>query len=597
VGTSGQMSTSNTYVKYTISITQNWQDISGNYSNVTVSVRFFRTNTGYKTYGTGTVYCRINGTLYSASVSPSQKITNAGIELFNQNLNIGHNTDGSKYLETSAWISLNNPLTSSEQGYGEWLSTIPRNATCTDATNFNDEQNPTIYFTNPGNFDLMLKMEVGEEYYLITRDKVTRSSPYTFNLSETERNLLRARTPNSNSLTVRFTVGTYINGSISNWSYVDRTMTVVNANPIFSSSNVSYQDTNSSVVAITGNNQHIVRNQSNLSVSFTSASALKYATISKYQLTFNGATTEQTSSGTINYGLIDSGSDLTLTIKAIDSRGNFMSVSKTVTMFDWLPPTAIITANRKNNYEDESYLKVNASISSVNSKNALEFIKYRYKKTSDSTYSSYVTIQNNTQYTISINKLYAWYFQVLVTDKFGNTTYNFVLAKGTPIMFFDTEKLSVGVNCFPSKLEALEVNGKTIFEMIYPVGSIYMTISSTNPSSYFGGTWVSWGSGKIPVGVNTAETEFNTVEKTGGSKTVALTSGQLPAHQHAVYAEYGTSSNLSSSPIAQTYMQLAGSSAGTRSYQTSPIASGGGNGESHSNLQPYITCYMWKRTA
>ena len=59
MGTSAQMSTSGTYVKYTISITQNSQSVSGNTSNVTVSVRFFRINSGYETYGTGTVYCKV----------------------------------------------------------------------------------------------------------------------------------------------------------------------------------------------------------------------------------------------------------------------------------------------------------------------------------------------------------------------------------------------------------------------------------------------------------------------------------------------------------------------------------------------------------
>ena len=83
MATSSAMKTSNQYVKYKITITQNSRDINNNKSNVTVSVRFYRTNTGYTTYGSGTVYCKINGTKYSAAVEPSQKITNSGIVLFN----------------------------------------------------------------------------------------------------------------------------------------------------------------------------------------------------------------------------------------------------------------------------------------------------------------------------------------------------------------------------------------------------------------------------------------------------------------------------------------------------------------------------------
>lgn len=125
MGTSSAMSTSNQYIKYTITVTQNNRNIESNYSNVTVQVRFYRTNTGYTSYGTGTVYCRINGYLYSAKVTPSQKITSSGIILFSKKLVVYHNDNGSKTLDCSAWIS-HNVVTSSEQSYSQALVAIPR---------------------------------------------------------------------------------------------------------------------------------------------------------------------------------------------------------------------------------------------------------------------------------------------------------------------------------------------------------------------------------------------------------------------------------------------------------------------------------------
>lgn len=125
---SGALSTSNQYIKYTIEIIQNSQNVAGNTSNVTVKVRFYRTNTGYETYGSGTVYCKINGTTYSASVTSSQKITSSGIELFSKTLNITHDTDGTKTLTCSAWID-HSRVTSSEQSYSQTLTTIPRKST------------------------------------------------------------------------------------------------------------------------------------------------------------------------------------------------------------------------------------------------------------------------------------------------------------------------------------------------------------------------------------------------------------------------------------------------------------------------------------
>ncbi|GHV24620.1 hypothetical protein FACS189465_2010 [Clostridia bacterium] len=527
---------------------------------------------------------------YSTSVSSSQKITENGITLFSKTMDISHNSDGSKTLTSSAWISLDTPLTSSEQSYSQGLSTIPRNAICTGADDFNSDGNPKIYFTNPGNFDLQLKMEAGGNTALITRDKPTKTSPYTFSLTTAERNLLFGKTPNSNSLSVRFTIGTYRNGSIEYWSYVDRTMTVVNSYPTFSDSNITYQDTNSTVTAITGNNQWIVRNQSNLKVTFTSATAKNSATMSSYQLTFNGATQTKTAASTIDYGTVNSSSSLSATVKAIDSIGNYTSVSKTVTIYDWQNPTAVVSLARVNNYESSTRLKVNASISSVNSKNSLQSIQYRYRQNGTSSWSSYTVISNNTQYTTTRDNTLAWDFQFVVTDKFGSTTYSMTLAKGIPIMFFDTNKISVGVNRYPSNSGTFETNdiysnGVKIVANPYPVGSIYLSVNSTNPSTYFGGTWVAWGSGRVPVGVNTSGT-FNTVEKTGGSETVTLTTSQIPSHSHG----------LARAPAGSAYRESYGYTT-TASRDQTTYTDSTGDGGSHSNLQPYITCYMWKRTA
>lgn len=67
---------------------------------------------------------------------------------------------------------------------------------------------------------------------------------------------------------------------------------------------------------------------------------------------------------------------------------------------------------------------------------------------------------------------------------------------------------------------------------IYPVGSIYISINSTNPSSLFGGEWSLFAEGQTLIGIKSGDTDFGTVEKTGGSKTVTLTTSQIPAHTH-----------------------------------------------------------------
>lgn len=126
---------------------------------------------------------------------------------------------------------------------------------------------------------------------------------------------------------------------------------------------------------------------------------------------------------------------------------------------------------------------------------------------------------------------------------------------------------------------------------VYPVGAIYMSVSATDPGELFGGTWTRWGAGRVPVSVNASDTNFNTVEKTGGAATVALTAGQLPAHNHSyTYSTGNTTMPVtppeSGSDIAIKSLKAATGTTGNR-----------GSGEAHNNLQPYITCYMWKRTA
>jgi hypothetical protein len=113
---------------------------------------------------------------------------------------------------------------------------------------------------------------------------------------------------------------------------------------------------------------------------------------------------------------------------------------------------------RLNNYEDETYLTVDGSVASVNSKNTMS-IDYRYK-VSGGTYGSWVHINDRQKYTLSLDKNNAYVFNVVVTDAFGSIfTNEYVLNKGMFPLFIDIEKNSVGVNCFPVNEMSLEVNG------------------------------------------------------------------------------------------------------------------------------------------
>ena len=180
------------------------------------------------------------------------------------------------------------------------------------------------------------------------------------------------------------------------------------------------------------------------------------------------------------------------------------------------------------------------------------------------------------------------------------------------------------------KSQTLKNSG--LLDLIYPVGAIYMSTSGTNPGNLFGGTWVAWGSGRVPVGVNWNDGNFNAVEKTGGQSTVTIASNNLPAHNHGIndpghqhtldigayriptaaqdIGEVQSSSSsgsysspsVSGSTTTQEWSEFSGTSLTPASSLTgistqNAYGNAGGGADAMTNLQPYITCYMWKRTA
>lgn len=459
-------------------------DVASNTSNISYSVVIRKGTTSWNTSWAGwgkNIYVSfsIHGHSYTTyiptynyngSVPPGSTIASGTIN------NVPHNADGS--LTIGFGISLtdnangNNNGSYYTPGNASWkegtlaLTTIPRKANLTSAPDFNDEQNPTIGYSNPaGNTVNTLQACIsltGDNDDIGYRDISKTGSSYTFNLTEAERNILRNACTTSNSRTVIFYVRTIIGGNTF-YSTITKTLSIVNANPVFTSSNISYRDSNDVTVAVTEDNQFLVQNLSNLIVSITSASSKKGASIVRYESTINNVLKTITSAGNIDYGVINSGSNLTLSVKVIDSRGNTTTATKTVKFLSWVLPSAIINLKRKNNYEDETYLKVQSTYSSINSKNTIT-IKYQFKKKNETNYTSLVNINDNTQITLVKDKNYAWDFKIILTDKFGSTTYNVVLAKGQFIFFVDTKKLSVGVNCFPKNNESLEINGCQVLE-------------------------------------------------------------------------------------------------------------------------------------
>ena len=136
-----------------------------------------------------------------------------------------------------------------------------------------------------------------------------------------------------------------------------------------------------------------------------------------------------------------------------------------------------------------------------------------------------------------------------------------------------------------------------ILKATYPIGCIYTTIVATNPNTVFGfGTWTAFGAGKVPVGLNSGDADFNTVEETGGAKTIDIEHKHIQTTGSDGAGLYLRATNPYGSAVLSadrtlTTMHNRTTGAGRYDYTSGALS------DAQSIVQPYITVYMWKRTA
>jgi microcystin-dependent protein len=168
--------------------------------------------------------------------------------------------------------------------------------------------------------------------------------------------------------------------------------------------------------------------------------------------------------------------------------------------------------------------------------------------------------------------------------------------------------------------EAGNITRKTtigdVLLLAWPVGSIYLAIDEVSPVDKFGGEWSVFGAGRMPVGLDSGDGDFDVAEETGGAKTHTLTSAEMPAHTHTQDAH--THTQNSHVHAQQRYPTATGgltgftvdtSMSGTEAAANNTAAATAtnqnatatnqntGGGGAHNNLPPFIVVRMWKRTA
>lgn len=285
----------------------------------------------------------VNGTYYSGTntIGISGKSTKT---LASGSTVISHNVDGTKtftfsFKQQFSGLVFAGVAISDKSGSGlGTLPDIPRQATITSAPNFNDEENPTITYSNPaGNAVSTLQACIsftGANADIAYRDISKTGKSYTFNLSSAERDVLRYATTTSNSRKITFFIKTVI-GSNTFYSTLDRTLTIVNATPTITP---TVNDANANTIALTGDSNKLIRYYSIGSYSIAK-NTMKGATVKSVSVKCGSQSKTGPNLTSGNFQKVDSG---VFEFAIVDSRGNTATKTITKTMIDYVPLTVNI---------------------------------------------------------------------------------------------------------------------------------------------------------------------------------------------------------------------------------------------------------------
>ena len=503
-------------------------------------------------------------------------------------LKIAHTPDGSKSFTISGfsgWIYASGNTYASAQTFT--LPTIPR-ASSVSCSTANIGSNATITINRAStSFTHTLTYSFGS----LSGTIATKTS--STNISWTIPTTFYGQIPNSKSGTGTITCDTYNGSTLIGSKSTSFTATVSESasKPTLSPTAV---DSNATTTALTGNSSKFIKYYSNASVA-TGAQARNSATLKSQKITC-GAKSITSASGTIN--AVESGS---FTFSATDSRGYTTTQTLNKTLIEYIkltcslnagaPTTAgVATLKISGNYWDGVFGALANTLT----------VQYRYKAQGGS-YGSWTTVSatksNNTYNataTISgLNYQTTYVFQARAIDKLATINTDEQARRTTPI--FDWSKNDFNVN------GTLKINNTNIFDLIYPVGSFYISAKSTNPAILFGGTWEQI-QGRFLLGRSSSYP----VGSMGGEATHTLTVSEMPSHNGHLSAGIaggvpmgdGNYEGYLNKSVMTDYS--GGNYRGWNVYagnEIHPASEAVGGGQAHNNMPPYLSVYIWKRTS
>ena len=598
------------------------QNIGGNYSTVTANL-YIKGNYSYSTIYSGSVAKSVALVINGNRKNGSARIDINGTEkrlLLSHSVNVGHNADGTKSFRLEGM--LNSQITWSGTYYGseqwtrqDWsLNAIPRASTFNQSsTTFNMDSEGTIYI-NPAStsFNHKLYMYFGNKKVLL-RDNapVNQNFNVRFNASDFGDQIPNATSGVGVLLLETYNGGNFV-GSNQRTTYLNLPSNYVPSQPSVSVSDESSVPTKLGISKTAG----IYVKGMSLIRFVCSSSGVLGSTITSYQVQI-GNQTFSSSNGTIDIDLakfdVGTGS-LNAIVTVIDSRGRTNSRMVGIKIQIYSAPTINNFSAVRQNNSDTVIITKPVSVSSIlnGSTNINSYtVNTEYKLTTATSWTVNRT-ENNSSATLNLsgfNVANSYDIRVTLADKLNQTVVQASISTAKVLLDLNRDigigigkmhergSLDVGGDMYVSGTldsttingRAIKQNGRTLLDMFYPVGSIFITTVNTNPSSYMGGSWVRFGNGQTLVGVNESDGDFNSAQKSGGSKSHTIDYSNFPARATIQKSWKGGT---------VSYAPWQGGSVGSGTWIVStPYDMGEPYGRAISNLQPYITVYMWRRTA
>ena len=298
----------------------------------------------------------------------------------------------------------------------------------------------------------------------------------TVTLTAANRTTLLTAMASLKSFTGTFEVKTYSGSTqIGSASSKTATVTTTSANSAPTLSGFTYADSYATTTAITGNDQVFIQSHSKLTVTPGTATAKNQATIANYTATCNGVSVSNTTGAALTIGPVAKSGTVAVVLTVTDSRGWTASVTQNITVIAYASPKVnSLTLRRTNDIEAEMQLVFNGTISAISvggtQKNSLKYVRYRYKATSATSWSSYVSIlsavtQSGTSFSYSNLVLrnlasdQSWDVHIQIQDQLDGLSsldLYYVIPQGTPLVALRKQK--VGINT-PTPEAALDVVG------------------------------------------------------------------------------------------------------------------------------------------